>query len=382
MTTSLRMPPDWANNDLYSSGVDTGTATKIDPASDANGFIRGTAISAQAVNFLVNRLSTASRRSLAIQLCKPRVIPGLTLSATGTVAAVSIGRGKPAILGNANAGGVPRVADGDYNLGGVIASITAGVFGGAFNPAAGAAGRIVLVGANGNRSTYSDDEGGTWSAGGNLGGTGTDCIWNTTYSRFQAGRSGNLNFSTDATAWTGVAVAGYIGRGIAMLPNGNTYVLTGDAPVTGSFSTNGGTSWSAMGGLPPSIADYGDRGSICGAGIDYIYHVATRVSNGNLQVSRSSDGSTWVETAEVSKVNGLTFANAPIIRQCPDTGALFMSGYNGYTTCIYASLDQGVNWTEPLFCSLSFSAIQAAHGRVFICDSAGALYASDGIGWL
>lgn len=42
----------WATNTNYSTGPDTGTATKIDPASTANGFVNGTIAAAQHINFL------------------------------------------------------------------------------------------------------------------------------------------------------------------------------------------------------------------------------------------------------------------------------------------------------------------------------------------
>lgn len=42
----------WATNANYSTGPNAGSATKIDPASTANGFINGTIAAAQHINFL------------------------------------------------------------------------------------------------------------------------------------------------------------------------------------------------------------------------------------------------------------------------------------------------------------------------------------------
>lgn len=42
----------WATNANYSTGPNTGTPTKVDPASTANGFVNGTIAAAQHINFL------------------------------------------------------------------------------------------------------------------------------------------------------------------------------------------------------------------------------------------------------------------------------------------------------------------------------------------
>lgn len=48
----------FATNTNYSTGPDAGTATKVDPASTANGFIAGTVAAPQHVNFFVNLAGT------------------------------------------------------------------------------------------------------------------------------------------------------------------------------------------------------------------------------------------------------------------------------------------------------------------------------------
>lgn len=380
MTTAVRLPLEWASNATYSSGPDTGLPTKQDPATESNGFIAGTAVAAQQMNYLLNQQTTAARRTLAIALCKPRQLP-ITLSVVSAIAVVSRGRGRPAVGGTAHSGGVPLIHDGDLAVGGVIASITAAVAGGAWNPTAD---RIVLVGGGGNRSCFSDDGGASWSAGGNLGGTGLGLTYNPTYSRFIAMYADHVRYSTNGAAWTDVTVTGVLGRGFARLTSGNTLVLTGGGPVALSVSTNGGTSWGAAGGTVPNAADISDRGSICGEGLDFAWHAGIRTSDGKVQISRTADGATWVQTAELSPINSLAFSPATIIKQCPDSGALFLFAGSAGGIGLYASLDGGDTWTEPLFANLVYgvNSISAAHGRLFLADSAGNLFASDGVGWL
>lgn len=60
MTLSL----SWATSANYIAGPDTGTPTKVDPASAANGFIRGTVIAPQHVNFLINAIEVALAKAV------------------------------------------------------------------------------------------------------------------------------------------------------------------------------------------------------------------------------------------------------------------------------------------------------------------------------
>ena len=57
MTDNLVPPRVFATNDDYATGPDTGTPTKVDPASDANGFINGQIIAAQHVNYWLNAVT-------------------------------------------------------------------------------------------------------------------------------------------------------------------------------------------------------------------------------------------------------------------------------------------------------------------------------------
>lgn len=390
MTTTLRMPRRWASNTNYSTGPDSGTPTKVDPSSDANGFIKGVIAAPQHVNFLFNGGNAAAARSLTVAALHPRILSGLTLDVLGGAAPVSQGRGKSIVLGTAHSGGVPLINDSGYTLGGAIASITGSVNEGARNPTSG---RIVLVGVGGNRTSYSDNAGVSWSAGGDLGGTGTGLIFNPTYTRFVALRSGNISYSTDAASWSSTAQTYANARGIALLPNGNMAVAVAASPVSFLVSTNGATSWAAGAGTIPNASNTGaDAGQITGCGLDFAYHavvVTSGADSGKLQVSVTSDFSTWSAAAAFAPPAGGSFAaGSAMVRQCPDSGALFVGASVGSDPGqVFLSLDQGTTWSEPMYCHVGLGstrpAFNAAGGKLILIHStAGAVFQSDGIGWL
>ncbi len=396
MTTTVKLPERWATNANYAAGPDVGTSTTSAPSSAADGFTRGVVIAPQQVNYLLQRQASAARRAIAIAMCMPRKLE-ITLDATtGAMAAVCVAQNQPILIGNQHAAGVPLVADaGIIREAGAIASITSAVLGAAWDPTGE---RIVLVGTGGNRSCFSDDLGETWSAGGDLGASGLGLVWNPTYSRFVALKSGNIAFSSNAAAWTNVVVAGAGGFQIGLLPNGNMLTATGTTPTAFSLSTNGGTSWGAAGGTVPDAASMVTRGESAGAGLDYVYHLS-RHSDGTLRVDRTSDGATWSPMVTLTPPVGYDYGNGEgehFIRQCANTGALWVnalleSAVAYKTEAIYCSLDQGATWTEPLTFSTSAlgfihsGTVSAAGGRLIMCpsgaDAAGSLYATDGIGW-
>lgn len=373
------LPRAFASDDLFTSGSAASTETKTDPgaALSAQGFIPGRT-GAQHHNWLFHSLTVAARRQLALTLCKPRRL-GITCDQAGGIGVCSLGQGLPAIVGNGHSGGVPKAFEGDVTLGGVVASLSI-VNGAAYNPA----GRIVLVGGGGNRCCYSTDNGVNWIAGGDVGGTTTDVIWNPVYSRFQASYPGHLRYSTDATSWTDVAVTGHLNRGIARLPNGDTFVVTAENPVVLKRSLNGGTSWVAAAAVPNATQILANRGTITGTGRDNVYHAAiTDLLDGLVQISSTADGVTWSVKASLPLVGSYDFVSTAIIKQCPDTGVLFLLvGQGAGTLLIYASLDQGATWTEPLQqASTTFECMDVAHGRLFLLNAAGELFATDGAGW-
>ncbi len=390
------MPERWATNANYAAGPDVGTPTKVDPASAGDGFTRGVLAAPQHVNYEINRLSAAARRSLGLALCKPRLVEATPLDDTsGRSGICSQGRGFPAVVANMHSTGVALVNDSaPVFKAGVPASITSNVEGAATNGT-----RIVLVGTGGNRSCFSDDFGATWSAGGNLGGSGMAVVWNPTYSRFQAFYPDHARYSTDSAVWTDVTVTGVglslaASYGVGLLPNGNVLVQTATAPVALSVTTDGGTTWGAAGGTIPNAAGMSGAGWLAGAGLDYLYHAGKRTADGLLQICRSSDGAAWTQGAELTPPSGLTYvASNGVLLQCPDSGALFSVtmlrvGSVRATWQVCASLDQGDTWTDPVFSGSDiggnpFTVFSwgAANGRLLAHATTGELFASDGIGW-
>lgn len=379
MTTTILAP--FATNDNYSSGPDVGTPTKVDPASPSNGFVSGTGIAPQHVNYLLNGAVSGSRRAVTLMV-KPRLIydAGSEIS-FGIVTTVTVPRTLIAIAGVAAA----LVSDlGSYETTGTPASITGNASGAARNSSSG---RIVLVGSGGNANCYSDDEGATWTAGGALGGAATHVIWNATHARFQALYAGHARYSTDATAWTDVALtgAGSLGSGghLAVLSNGN--VVTDVGVGSYKMSTDGGTSW-ATSSAPPSSGTAAHRGILAGNGGSTIYH-AVLLPSGNYQISASADGNTWSVVSTMVPPFGMAWddaLNGPGLAVCPDTGWVFFLGTNesiGNGVCVLYGSPDAINWTDPLVLSryVTPSSLGASRGRVFVIDSAGNLYASDGV---
>lgn len=392
MTTTQKLLARFATNGNFSAGPDVGTPTKTDPNSNADGFVNGTLALAQHVNFQQNALSGAARRAFALALCKPRLISGVTLSVPSFLAAVSRGQGAPITIGSAHSGGVPVVGDEGLELRGVLAAITGATNAGAWHAADD---RLLVVGNGGNHNCSSLDQGANWTAGGALGGVGLDLVYNPSNSSghaFVAGYNGHIKTSANGVAWaeSGSAVgAGYTGQGFGMLPNGNMFVLTGAAPLTLSSSTtagSGGFAWASGAAVPPNAADFTNRGSICGAGLDNIYHAGKRSGSDNyIQVSASANGTSWSQVAEFAPVAGRAWGVNPKILQCVDSGALWLVASNASPDSqivIYCSLDAGATWTEPVFVGGSaVGGFSAAGGRLFCSDGAGALFGTDGVGW-
>lgn len=329
---------------------------------------------------------TRSRRLLALALCKPRPLNiGVASDTNGACAVISQGRGKPAVCATMASGGVALIGDGTAANGGVVASITGPVKAGARNPSTG---RLVLVGTGGNRSCFSTDGGANWSAGGDLGGSGVDLIWSTTNTRFVATYSGHVRYSTDAVAWTDVVLAGAGGstyRGIGRLPNGNLVLSTGTGgSLALKLSSNGGASWGATGSPPPS---YSSGHAVTGAGIDKLYFAGV-LGSGAIEVFSSTDGNVWSLVSTLTAPAGLSYASGTtMIKQCPDTGKLFMTVASGASFLVLASLDGGVTWTEPLDLQTTaagcprYESWDVAGGRMILTTQNSALFMTDGLGW-
>lgn len=400
MSISAIVPRLWATDTNFSSGPMSGTPTKVDPgaAGAAQGFVPGTPASAAAFNFVLSASSVLARRMLSV-LCVPRYT-GLTVADTsGLMVACSTKTLVPAsaaVVGLFDANGVPWC-----NEGGVpsqagstnVTSITSAVRGLAFNPA----GRLVAVGTGGNRSCFSTDIGASWSAGGDLGGSGRYLIWNPTYSRFMALYADHARHSTDGASWTDVTVTG-VGssttHGMARYSNGNVVTPSSSTGPVMKLSTNGGTSWTTP-GVPIGVNITGAV-TVAGEGFGEIYCAGVRSTDSAVAVAKSSDTSAAVWTT-VASLDSTFWGFTPTqgtIKQCPDTGILFLCAATGASftnqssVAFSCSLDKGATWCPPVYMGLrdtgfiinSTAGWSAVGGRIICTDDGGRMYASEGFG--
>ncbi len=367
MTTAI--PPVWASNTNYSAGPDTGSETKTDPASAANGFIRGVIAAPQHVNFVLNQHSAAARRALTLAMCQPRF--------TGTYSA-RVSDHRVAVATSHNAVQLATVAlldaetyrANDYGLrvsgtGGAsaLASITSAVSGAARRASDG---RLVVIGTGGNRNCYSDDDGNTWTAGNDLGGSGIDIVHSTPYARFMATYSGHARYSSDGITWTDVVLAG-VGattrKGMGLLANGDVVVGTANNTIALKLSPDGGTTWNATGA--PSD-NFHNSYAIAGAGLasDYVYLFGPNTAGTQYECWRSADGNTWAQIATIPASMALPVVSSGTdLLQCPDTGVLYaiVHGGAGFTG-ILASPDQGVTWTDAINIYLGLVGARGSYG--------------------
>jgi hypothetical protein len=222
--------------------------------------------------------------------------------------------------------------------------------------------------------------------------------WNPTYTRFLAIYADHVRYSADATAWTDVAVAG-VGaatlQGMARLANGNVITPSSATGPVLKISTNGGTSWATTTGVP-SGSPYTGIISVAGEGFDTVWFAAVRASDGAVLVAKSTDGQAW---STVSTLNA-AFWGLPApptqatIKQCPDTGILFLCaklpvGWSHQASAAFSSsLDKGVTWSAPAYFGFarlgnlcdSAAGWGVAGGRIICVDDSGRLFASAGFG--
>lgn len=392
----MRVPQPFATNDNYSAGPDVGTPTKVDPSTPGNGFVAGTAIAPQHVNWALGGLAPPARRALGLAALRARLV-NFTFSDTANALAaihlenggLSRGIGALAIKTDAtlllNDSALPTSL-------GAIASITSLVTSAAQN----ASSRILAVGTGGNNNTYSDDYGATWSAGGAIGFVPQDVVWNATLGLFlcNSNSGSSVARSTNGASWAtathSLSVSGQ--GGIAVLSNGRTVICGNDGGSFPRFTvSSNGSSWSDSGGFP---ADGGiafqNEGYICGNGGDVVWHVGVRGSPGSaLRISTSADGVTWTTRADLTTLSNNIPPAAiqptikPRILCCQNTGLLVVLGCQVANSRIFAiaSADAGYTWTDPVFFrGASMGAFAVADGKLFRTVG-GALEQSDGISW-
>jgi hypothetical protein len=400
MTTTLTLPRPWATNLNYSSGPDSGTPTKVDPSSDANGFIKGVIAAPQHVNYLIAKLNAIAPHSLVNQLLKLRELSSSTAitdtnSSLGVVEGITPGHALLAI--KAGATDVSAIGDWEFRQPrGTVASITGPVCGAARIPL----GRVLAIGTGGNRCCHSLTEGATWTAGANLGATPQAVVYNVAKARFMVTFAAGVNVTQSAdgvAAWASVSSGLTSAQGgIAVLSNGDTFAcgLNATPQIKVSKSSDGGATWAVQSGSPdPGFereTSAGGPGWICGNGGAKIYHVYAALGGTVLRVSSSPDGVTWTQIATLSPpgaaVSQLFNSQPPRIFMCQTTGLLLVvaAGADSFDIAdvAFVSADLGSTWTP----GKSFTAAGAtagqdwgvAGGRVFTTIGAH-LYASDGL---
>jgi hypothetical protein len=391
--TANQLPAVWASQTNYSSGPDNGTPTKVDPASAGNGFIRGTAISPQHVNFLIERLTRQSRRSFTINALRLRELrtegTPTTVDTAESMAGVS-GRFSNFALLAIKADQAMLVSDCDrLEFGGAMASITDNVVGAARNGAGGA--RVIAVGDDGGgetRAAFTTNEGGSWTATGAPGlllpPVAGGIVWNGT--RFIVLTAADSIHSTDGAAWT-LTTAGQRpsdvfpngAAGLAALTGGKVIALgavVAAADVKFAETVDNGSTWQITSGTVPTPTSYAEPGSIAGNGGSLVYHCGRL--GGVPVISSSSDGDTW----SVIHTSTLNATGAPRILMCQDTGLLVVVSPDSVAgrTGMIASLDGGVTWSDPMYAaSAPVESFALAGGRLFHTRDEG-LFASDGVG--
>lgn len=368
--SQLQLPREWCSS---------GTKTDPGAAAAATGFVAGNPVSSASHNYVLNSASLSSREAFR-RACYPRLL--LDTDDTSEYFAVTsqdIGPHKQLVLCNLNSTGVSLLKGARVRTGGAVASLTASVRAAARNPSTG---RLVAVGSGGNHNCTSTDGGANWSAGGALGGVGLELLWNPIHSRFQAIIAGNARYSTDAASWTNVAVAGANAQGMGLLANGNVIIVPNTTSANVVVSTNGGTSWTSSTGVPfPESGNYVNNGHVGGRGQSVVFHAGLH-NDGTIRITTSPDGATWTLASVINPT--LTFANASVadirISQCVDTGLLVVSCDTNSGIAMYASIDNGLTWSDMITLDIAACrGIDVAGGRIVCVDEFGAVYVSDGI---
>jgi hypothetical protein len=386
----VKLPIDWATNENYAAGPDTGTPTRVDPGTPGDGFIAGTAAAPQHVNFLLNAQASASRRALTVDMLRlTRVdLEGTAITDVGDVmAAVSLGEGYPVLAcKTAQAFGISDCER--FTVEGVPASITSFVGVAAFDPATG---RVLVGGTGGNRCSYSDDGGTNWSAGGDITFTPLSLVWNSTHSVFMAARANaTMKYGANGTSWTSGTVSNTPNGALAVFANGNTLANGNGAAIGFSLSTDGGATWADTSGVPATAmgSAFSGVGWIAGNEGEKVYHVGKNAAGDKFQVSSTLDGTTWVSEKVFTLPHGV--AADPKILMCQNTGLIvalmpFVVGVGSQPVCMVSASVDGSSWTDPMYVRLKNSAIDVdafalAGGRLlFTIDDM--LFASAGIGY-
>ncbi len=376
----MKLPQAWATATNYSTGPDTGTATKVDPSSPTNGFIRGTVAAAQHVNHLVHPLAETTRRTFTTGCLTLRPLDtddqdDLTAGLGVSQVAVST----PMVLIKASTSGVLRVMGSGAVNGGAVAGFTDTV-----KQSARVGNTIVAIGSGGTENGRTTDNGVGWTAGGATGlltepvsiaGNGTQFALVTA--------AGGSAHGTGAT-WT-VAT---IGDDISDVVTGGG--ITSVAGISGVFcavgleagdpafarSVDNGVLWAAAAGTVPNAATHTDAGYATSDGAAVFYHAGYRASV-TCDIATSTDGSTW--TAVATLTSALTISGVKLMH-CDRTDLMVVAMQHSTNAEVRASTDGGLSWSEPEYLQgFVLAGLGVVGGRLFGSKDA-RLFASDGVG--
>lgn len=384
--TTLLLPRIPATDTNFSSGTASGTPTKVDPGNTlaAQGFVPGTPLPGQHLNFLLHAALTAlhqaqldNLRNRALALHEVRLDGTAITDTAESIGAVQRQSSVPIVaVKTGQSLGLGEAADRFVVLG-TPASITSLVTDAATNGT-----RIIAVGTGGNRSTFTDDDGVNWSAGGDLAAAGRRIVYNSTYDSWIATTTAPaIRYSVDdGVTWTSAGAAVSQDVGLATVSNGDTFTLNSVNAIR--KSSDGGATWSTVVGAVPNSGSLDDSGCVIGNGGSVFYHCGRFSSGARLQIASSADGATWTLLATLLPQTAATFFSRPRIMMCRNTGLMVVAATTTADhMALYASLD-GINWTGPklLYPDPGIAALAVAGGRLFYTHD-NMLFASPGVGY-
>lgn len=379
----MKLPQVWATATNYSTGPDTGTATKVDPSSSTNGFIRGTVAAAQHVNHLVHPLAESTRRTFTTACLTLRALACDDQDdLTDGLAVASVSADVPTVLVKVSTTGVARAIDGAACDNG---SMVSGIID-AVKQAARVTGTIVAIGQGGTENSNTTNNGLGWTAGGATGLLSAPVSIAANGTQFAvvtaSGGSAHGTGSTWANPGAGDAPVDVVtGGGFASVA-GITGVfvaagLDGSADVAFARSTDNGVTWLLGAGTVPNAATQSDAGFVTGNAVAGEFYHAGRRAGTTCDVAVSTDGDTW--TARTGLASALTITGVKIMA-CDRTDLLVVTMQHSTNVEVRASTDGGLTWSEPEYLQgFVLAGLGVANGRLW--GSKGAkLFGSDGVG--